>query len=203
MREEKIVRYFDVTMRASESSDMEVEGYALKFDKETIIGGEKWGFKEKINRNALNGAKIDNVILDFNHHFSDILSRTINGSLQLLVDNIGLKFTSKIVDTTIGRDVYKLVKEGLINRTSFVATVKKSQWTIAENSEQLDMREIIEFDRFYDVAAVTFPAYEDTLIEARSDFVYIDEDVKRFFENKSKQTYENQIIRLNKILGGK
>jgi len=180
-------------MRASEEEDMKVEGYALKFDRETVIGG-KWGWREKIARTALDGAELNNVVFNFNHSFDSVLARTTNQSLQLSVDSIGLKVAAGIVDTSIGRDVFKLIKDGLVTQMSFQAVVKKSKWTFVEDgSDELDLREITEFGRFFDVSAVTLPAYEDTTISARSEeLVY-----------RQRQLFERQIQKLNQILGGK
>lgn len=191
--EQRIVRYFNTEMRASDGEDMSVEGYALKFNKETIIGGSKWGFREKIAKTSLNSAQLDDVIFNFNHSMDNVLAGNRNKSLTLTVDSTGLKIAAKIIDTAVGRDVYKLVKEGLINRMSFAATVKKSEWTFVEDGSELDLREITEFERFYDVSAVTFPAYSDTLISARNG----DREMRQ------QQIYERQIHKLNKIMGGK
>lgn len=192
--EQKIVRFIDAEMRASDTEEMAVEGYALKFEKETVIGKAPWGWREKIARTALDGAAVDNVVFDFNHSWDNVLARTTNRSLELIVDSIGLKILARIVDTTIGRDVYKLIKEGLITRMSFQADIKKSDWTFIEDGGgEMDSRVITAFDRFYDVSAVTFPAYEDTVVAVRSDEVAA----------RQRQIYEKQVNKLKTILGGK
>jgi HK97 family phage prohead protease len=179
-------------MRASETDDMLVEGYALKFDQETQIGEGKWGFKERISRTALDGAELDDVVFNFNHNNNDILARTKNGSLQLTVDNIGLKIVAKIIDTTAGRDIYRMIKDGLIDRMSFRARVKDQRWE-PRKPGKMDSVEIRRFRRFFDVAAVSFPAYNDTMIVARSEEMAL----------RNKEIYNRQMQRLNKILGGK
>lgn len=196
---EKVLRYFDAEVRAKDEEGMMVTGYALKFEKPTQIGSDKWGWIEKISRKAMETAKLNDVILSFNHSFSSVLSRTTNKSLVLSVDDVGLKFEAEIVDTSYGKDVYKLIKEGLINRMSFYVEVLKSEWKIDEKGKELDQRTITSFGRFYDIAAVTFPAYDDTIISARSDLVVIDADVRTHFE---KREYERQIVELEKITGG-
>lgn len=199
MTEHKIIRFCDAVMRASETEDMAVEGYALKFERETQIGSDDWGWIEKISRTALVGAKLDNVVLNFNHSFDSILARTTNNSLQLNVDDIGLKVIARVIDTSIGRDVFKLIQNGLINRMSFAAVIKESVWTTVEDdSGGMDRREITKFDRFYDVSAVTFPAYDDTIISARGCSVVDGEAAKHF----AQKAYRQQIDRLNKILEG-
>ena len=163
-----VLRCFDAEMRASDDGGMKVEGYALKFDKETQIGGKKWGWKESIAKTALDGADLGDVVFDLNHSFDLLLARTKNGSLSLKADGIGLKTSANIVDTATGRDVYRMVKDGLVTKMSFWAVIKGSEWIFADDdSDEMDRRVITEFGRFYDVSAVTFPAYEDTEIAAR------------------------------------
>ena len=193
--ENKIIRFFDTELRSVDSDDeiMSVVGYALKFNKETFIGDKKWGWKEKIARTALDDADMDNVIFNFNHSYDNVMARTNNDSLKLEIDNIGLKITANIVDTSVGRDVYKLIQNGIVTKMSFAAIVEKSEWIFAEdNSTQTDEREIKKFKRLFDVSAVTFPAYDDTSIMARS----------LTLERKAKEQliYERQIQRINEIM---
>lgn len=198
--EDKVVRYIDTVMRASEDNTvMRVEGYALKFDKETVIGSKKWGWKEKIDRTALDNANLSNVVFDFNHSFDSLLARTTNNSLKLIRDSTGLKVSADIIDTAIGRDVYKMIQEGLVTRMSFMAIVTKSQWIFAEgDSEDLDERTIMEFSDFYDVSAVTFPAYEDTSLQTRSPG---DSDTVAYLKAEhDKLRRELQDVRLDNIM---
>ena len=197
---EKILRFLDAELRATEDTpNMTVEGYALKFDKETIIGPKSWGFREKISRTALDGAKLDDVVFNFNHLNEMLMARTLNRSLTLQVDTTGLKMSAQIIDTATGRDVYKMIQSGLIMRMSFAATIKTSVWTISENDEVMDLRDITAIDRLFDVSAVTFPAYEDTGIAVSRGIATLDEDAKRHFEQRQ---YNLQIQKLNQILGG-
>lgn len=200
--EEKVLRYFDTEMRADDTGEeMRVSGYALKFDKETQIGNRNYGWIEKISREAMNTSILTDVILCFNHSWDKMLARTTNGSLTLSVDDVGLLFNANIVNTTEGRDIFKLIKNGLINRMSFAVEILKSKWEISEIDNEPDRRTITEFGRFYDVSAVTFPAYEDTNISARG-YNVVDEDVKKHFETREKEvrSYESQIKKLNAIL---
>jgi HK97 family phage prohead protease len=194
---QEIRRFFEAEMRASgDAADMKVEGYALKFGIETVIGSSYWGWIESISKEAMKTADLSDVVFDFNHSFDQLLARTLNNSLDLKSDDTGLKITAKITDTATGRDVYAMIKDGLITKMSFWAVVQKSVWTLVEDgSEEMDRREITEFGRFYDVAAVTFPAYEDTEVTARSFAAET--------EARRKMIFERQIARLNKIMGGK
>ena len=61
----------------------------------------------------------------------------------------------------------------------------------------MDRRDIVEFGRFFDLSAVTFAAYEQTEIAVARSSKFIDEDVKKHFEEKE---YRKQIKELDKIM---
>lgn len=162
---------FNIEMREAEEggkdNEMIIEGYAAVFDTETLIGDEEWGFYEKIDRKAFDGANMKDVPLKYNHCDNvPILARTRNKSLELTVDDKGLFIRAKLIDTQDNRDMYKRIKEGLIDKMSFAFTTKEQ----GEEWEKGDVphRTIKQFDRIFDVSVVDMPAYEDTSIYARS-----------------------------------
>jgi HK97 family phage prohead protease len=199
-KDDGITRSFEIetVMRAvSGDGGMTAEGYALKFDRETMIGSRSWGWREKIAREAMDGADLSDAVFNFNHDNSAILAGIRNGSLNLTVDGTGLKIAAHIIDTPTGREVFQLIKEGLLGRMSFCAVIKKSVWEIAEeDSEEIDLRTITAFGKFYDVSAVTFPAYEDTELSARG--AGFDADVRM----RREMVKEKQINKIKNIIGG-
>ena len=76
-------------LRAIENEEkMIVEGYAVVFDSITDLG---WS-KEVIDRNAFNGCDMSDVCMKYNHEDNVlIMARTRNNSLQLIIDDRGLK----------------------------------------------------------------------------------------------------------------
>ncbi len=175
---------FNIELReaneAGDDGEMVIEGYAAVFDSETLIGDEEWGFYEKIDRKAFDGAKMKDVPLKYNHSDNvPILARTRNKSLELSVDDKGLFIRAKLIDTQDNRDMYKRIKEGLVDKMSFAFTVRKEgeEW----EKGKIPHRTIKQFDRIFDVSVVDTPAYEDTSIYARS--LEKSEDFKRALEN--------------------
>lgn len=154
-------------VRLEETDDkMILEGYAIVFDEETLIGDEERGFIEVISRDALNEQAIKDVPMKYNHMDSFlIIARTKNGSLSLTVDDKGLKVTEELIDTESNEDIYKMVRSGLLDKMSFAFTVKNQTW---DRSGAIPKRTIKEIDRLYDVSIVDVPAYEGTSIYARS-----------------------------------
>ena len=165
MKNNKEIRLADVRFEENEGK-MILEGYAIVFEQETLIGDEERGFKEVISRTALTDTFMKDVPLKYNHMDSFlILARTKNKSLVLSVDNIGLKVHAELIDTHSNEDVYKMVRSGLLDKMSFAFTVKKQSW---DRSGNIPVRRIESIDRLYDVSVVDLPAYEGTSIYSRS-----------------------------------
>lgn len=167
---EKLVRFAEFSVRKSEEENAEsrhVDGVAVVFNQPTDLG---W-FTEEIDRNAFKDAKMEDVVLNFNHDDSMLLAGTRNGSLQLDINEDGMPISADIVETNTGNDVLKLVKEGLINKMSFAFTVDYDDPDAIEWVEEKDKKShriVRKVDRLFDVSLVTFPAYEQTSVSARS-----------------------------------
>ncbi len=150
----------------NENEEMVLEGYAIVFNKETVIGDEKRGFIEVIDRNALLFTNMKDVPLKYNHQDNFlVIARTRNESLTLEVDDVGLKVRAKLLDTASNQDIYKMVQNGLLDKMSFAFSVKEQSW---DRSGEIPKRTIKSIERLYDVSIVDTPAYEDTSIYARS-----------------------------------
>ena len=126
-------------------------------------------FKEKIARSAFEDCDLSDVIMCFNHNVDDILARTISGTLNLSVDDIGLRFSFEAPNTTRGNDMLELVHRGDINKCSFKFIVEADEWLYADekNGLEYDERTILKFSKLIDVALVVFPAYKDTEASVR------------------------------------
>ena len=164
-------------------NEMVLEGYAIVFDTETLIGDEIRGFLEVIDRNALATANMKDVPLKYNHQDNFlVIARTRNNSLTLTIDEKGLKVTARLLDTSSNRDIYQMVKANLLDKMSFAFTVKDQVW---DRSGDIPKRRITAIERLYDVSIVDTPAYEDTSIYARSlesmdlDLAALDKEIEQ------------------------
>ncbi|MCF7930511.1 MAG: HK97 family phage prohead protease [Acholeplasmataceae bacterium] len=161
----KETRLADVTLHEEEDK-MILEGYALVFHNETLIGDEEYGFIEEIDSRALSDTKMKDVPMKYNHMDSFlIIARTKNQSLSLTVDNIGLKVRAELLDTNTNQDIYKMVRSGLLDKMSFAFTVDEQVWN---REGRIPKRTITKIERLYDVSVVDTPAYDATSIYARS-----------------------------------
>lgn len=153
-------------IRAISEDKMIIEGYAIKFNEETLIGSEEHGFREIIDPNALEGANMKDVPLKYNHQDNFlVLARTRNKSLELEIDEVGLKIRAELLDTQSNQDIYKMVKSGLLDKMSFAFTVKSQSW---DRTGKTPLRTVRQIERLYDVSIVDVPAYEGTSVYARS-----------------------------------
>ena len=163
MKNEKEIRLLaeNLQVRSEDGNDekMIIEGYAVVFDSPATHG-----FTEIVDRNAFNGCDMKDVPLKYNHTDNFlILARTRNNSLQLSVDDKGLKIRAELLDTTQGKDIYKCIRSGLLDKMSFAFTVEEEKWDVAT-----DTRTILKIDRLYDVSVVDTPFYDTTSIYARA-----------------------------------
>lgn len=178
-----------VEMRAVESEEMIVEGYATVFDSVTDLG---W-YKEVIDRNAFDEADMSDIVMKYNHEDSVLpMARTRGGTLTFEVDDHGLKIRARLVDTTVNRDIYTLIKEGILSKMSFAFTVKREEW-----DEETDTRRILAFDKIFDVSVVDVPAYETTEIYARSKEEYEKDKEKHLKEKQLELEKQKMLLALS------
>ena len=174
-----------VDMGASEEEGIVVQGYAAVFDTVTNLG---W-MNEVIDRHAFDNADMSDIVMKYNHEDSVLpMARTRGGSLTFTIDDHGLKIRAKLPETSVNRDIYTLIREGVLSKMSFAFTVKSEEYDY-----DTDTRKILEFDKIFDVSVVDVPAYESTEIYARNKEQY--EEEKRKYEEK-KIIFEKQKLEL-------
>lgn len=141
-----------------------ITGYAAVFDAWSEDLG---GFREIIRPGAFkktisDGADIRSL---FNHDTNIILGRTTSETLRLAEDTQGLEVEIKPPATQTVRDlVITPMKRGDLNQASFGFKTIKDQWG---TEDEEDRRELLEV-KLYEVSPVTFPAYPQTSLKARS-----------------------------------
>jgi HK97 family phage prohead protease len=153
--------------REEDSSLGVIEGYAAKFNSETTIG-VFWQFREKILPGAFDEVLQDDIRALFNHDPNQILARSNKGqgTLTLSVDDIGLKYSFVTPDRSYARDLQDAIEKGDVSQSSFGFKIKEQRWI--EREGELELREIVKFEKLFDVSPVTYPAYTDTEVAKRS-----------------------------------
>ena len=196
----------NVEFRADGEGDearMIVEGYPIVFDRETHIEGWFGDWFEKVDRHAFDEADMDDVCFKYNH--SDgffILARTRNDSLKLTIDEKGVFMHAELIDTTQNKDVYKMIRSGLLKEGSFAFTIKEDSELIGTQGEI--HRTILKIGTLFDVSVCVNGAYGDlTDIYARSY------EAMEIVKNRKVETLKNcNVLKLRnknkiKLLGGK
>lgn len=159
-----------------------VEGYALVFGKQSKDLG---GFTEVIEPTALDGILERSDILCLLNHNEDrgILARSRfgTGSLELTIDDVGLKYRFEAPNTALGDELLEGLKRGDISTSSFAFTIAKDTWTKNENGSYL--RTINQFKELFDVSPVYKEAYPDTSVALRKMKDIEQEDLNEYFQN--------------------
>lgn len=152
-------RFLPVELRAIDDDDkLIVEGYPIVYDQETDLGY----CKERIAKGAATAAlKRSNEFVLFNHDASQPLARRANGTLEVKEDDKGVFIRADLSQSSRGAAMYKDIKSGLIDKMSFAFTCAKDSWKDG-------VRTVEEFQELFDYSPVTYPAYEQTAIMARS-----------------------------------
>lgn len=154
----------DIELRVTDDKQPRLTGYAARYNSFTDLG---W-FRERIKAGAFDDAlKTSDVRCLKNHDPNLILGRTKNETLRLESNTLGLKFDNDIPDTTTGKDTLAEVKRGDISGCSFAFTVAEDDWKYFDDDRPSE-RTIVKIGQLFDVGPVTYPAYPDTSVAARS-----------------------------------
>ena len=170
--EKRITRCYNMSLETREAEDEGkgiVEGMAIVYNAKTDIG---W-FDEIIEQDALTHTDMKDVRMLVNHDTSMIpLARsrnnTSNSTLQLIPELNGLKIRAKldIENNADAKSLYSAIQRGDISGMSFMFEVDGEAWE--DEMSDHPLRRITSISKIYEVSAVTFPAYEQTEINARS-----------------------------------
>lgn len=144
-----------------------VKGYAALFNSTTEI----WpGFFETIAPGAFrNAIPKSDIRLLFNHDEDIVMGRQSpgrsNNTLTVREDDKGLPFECTLGDAR--GDVLEMLSRGDVDQCSFAFKIKTAEWTDHEDGSVT--RTIMEVAELYDVSIVTYPAYQDTMVDIVSN----------------------------------
>jgi uncharacterized protein len=153
---------FKITRDQQTPDERVIEGYFALYESETELWQNSF---EIITKGAFDNTLSKNDIRAlWNHNTQYVLGRNKNGSLELKADDKGLFATIKLPNTQYAEDLYQLVSRGDIDQASFGFNI------IDEEIEELASGgyrwRINEID-LHEISVVTFPAYENTTVQAR------------------------------------
>lgn len=199
---------FEVRAEESETGSI-ITGRPIVYDSRTDLVY----FDEIIERGALNETDLTDVRFLVNHDLSRIplaRSRRNNGNstMQLTVDDdgMGIRVQLDTVNNSEARALYSAVQRGDISGMSFMFSVPKGGDEWSDINSDHPTRRIKKIGSVVEVSAVTFPAYDATEINARSNDVL--ESARQAVETarqsraKSVDTDLELLKAKTKILGG-
>lgn len=147
----------------AEADSGKLVGHAAVFNKRSLDLG---GFTEVIKPGAF-ASSLDNDVRALIDHGGIAIARTANGTLRLSEDDIGLKVEIDLPDTTAGRDIQESVRRGDVDQMSFGFTVREGGQSFSEDEDGTVIRTLTDLN-VLEASIVTFPAYPDTDVAARS-----------------------------------
>lgn len=185
-----------------------VEGYATTFNEEyTLYDWGDWKAIESIDARAFDNTDMSDVIMQYDHQ-GKVYARNKNGTLQLEVDDHGLKVRADLGGTEAGRQLYEEIKGGYTDKMSFGFTVDGDERTYFKDPDGSEgvRRIITSIRKLYDVSAVSIPANDATEISARaiSEGVITEAKAERLEAEKRAAEKERLQLRLRamRINGG-
>ncbi len=154
---------------------MRVSGMAARYNSPTKIGIRTGKFIEVIKRGAFRSslaAKQDTAFL-INHDPSRLMARVSSGTLRLKETDEGLLFDADFPDTEDARAAYASIQRGDMHEMSFgfdpdVDADWDTDGDPDDRRKRIARRSIRNFKKVLDVSAVTYPAYPNTSVHARS-----------------------------------
>lgn len=155
-------RFFSAELRVDDPDNGIIEGYAAVFNQ----WSEDLGYFREIIRPGAFGKTVKeaDVRALFNHDSNYVLGRNKSGTLELAEDEHGLQFRVNPPETGWAVDLRESIRRGDIDQASFGFQTIRDRWD--QNVEPAE-RELLEV-RLFDVSVVTYPAYPQTSVSARS-----------------------------------
>lgn len=148
--------------RSDDETEKVIEGYFVVFNSETELFP---GAFEEIAPEAFNNTLSNDIRALINHDTNLVLGRTKAGTLELEVDEKGLFGRIKINENdTDAMNLYERVKRGDVDQCSFGFNILKED---VEHRDDGTIKWTIREVDLHEVSVVTFPAYQETSVQAR------------------------------------
>ena len=170
----------------SENGGRHISGKAISFDTQS----NDIGFIEILHRGCISQELIDssNIVFLYNHDYNQVIARANKGKGTLNIDlrDDGVYFDLEVPNTTMGNDLLENIRLGNITQCSFGFSYANEEG--AYKDEKIDdvwYRNVYKIGKLYDLSAVTYPAYDDTYVNARMQ-------ERSKMEDKLKETEEIQ-----------
>ena len=164
----------------NEAAEKIISGYFIVFNSETELYE---GCFEEIAPESFDNVDLSDVRALIDHETSKVLGRTKPGTLTLSVDAKGVYGEIKVNEKdTEAMNLYSRVQRGDVDQCSFGFNILDE---VMETREDGSYKFTIKAIELFEVSVVTFPAYADTAVEARSKQIK-NMEKREFLAKKSK-----------------
>lgn len=180
---------FTITREEDSPEEMIIEGYFALYEQETELWPNSY---EIITKGAFDDTLTNDIRALWNHNSQYVLGRNKNTSLTLQTDEKGLFAVIKLPATQYAEDLYTLVQRGDIDQASFGFNI------VDETLEELangGYRWRVNKIDLHEISVVTFPAYENTTVLARSKEI---EDLQQRKFEESKNSLSKRLEEMKK-----
>ena len=166
----KEIRYIPaMSLEVRDSSDnvMAIKGYVVKFNDRSQLLYDEW--YERVAKGAFAKSLEQNTIKALWNHNSDIvLGSTKSRTLQLVEDDIGLRFELELPNSSQAKDIYESIKRGDVDGVSFGFYVRENgdKWEYLKE-EDIYERTLLDID-LIEISPTPFPAYPTSEVGKRS-----------------------------------
>jgi HK97 family phage prohead protease len=158
---ERRMVHINVEVRAEGDAQF-FEGYGILYGVSADIG---W-FTEEIAPGAADAVLGDDVRGLFNHDPNYLLGRTRSSTMTLASDAKGVRYSIRYNPSDPDHvRVMEKVKRGDVSQSSFSFLTMDERW---EKKNGKEHRVVLKLKQLIDMSAVTYPAYEDSTVAARS-----------------------------------
>ena len=160
------VTIVDEEPRENEDRAKIVEGYATTFDVAYDLYqlDSKTMVKEVVLKSAFDETDMNDVIMQYDHE-GRVFARISNNTLNLTVDDYGLKVRADLGQTQIGRELYEEIEKGFTTKMSFGFIVEEDSIDETKSDDiTIYTRYIRKVSKVFDVSAVSLPANNNTSI---------------------------------------
>ena len=192
----KEIRAFNFEVRAEQNDEHGhfLAGTPIVFNSRTDLG---W-YDEIIAGGALDEADLKDVRFLINHNTDMIpLARSRNNNenstmqLEVTSDGMNIRVDLDTENNAEAKSLYSAVERGDLDGMSFMFTVDRDAWDDPDSDHPT--RTIEKLGKVFEVSAVTFPAYEQTSIQA-ADLAEALESAKAVLES-ARRTAEDEAKR--------
>jgi len=163
-----------------------ISGYAIVWNSPSHDLG---GFTEIVAPGAVTESLANNpdVLCLRDHDISILLGRTTSGTLQLVEDAAGLRFSCKLPNTSQAADLAESIDRGDISGCSFGFRTEMDQWS--QDSEKKPVRTLQKVTLF-EISIVSLPAYDATTVAMRSIPVSVQQKLASLGDDDFEQRYK-------------